>query len=231
MRHLHVTTTPPSAASVREMGLSSLTRSGLVDDCGSVARNNRHARLTEHVACHRSVGASDRRSPCATSAVDPDSVSRPSWTRHRPLGVSDTCCKAGMCDGSAEAGGRPARRRGQKRASTLCTGAVARVVTTGDEPRIDTSKCSPWPPGALLVGGAVRDLLLGLQPADLDWQVPDPAAAAQRQAATVGGSVFALDEERDHWRVVGPQLVNTTVRATHDFVKAPSDLSDLCAAT
>lgn len=98
-----------------------------------------------------------------------------------------------------------------------------RVTVAGNEPRVDTSQCSPWPPGALLVGGAVRDILLGLQPADLDWQVPDPAAAARAHAAAVGGSVFALDEERDHWRVVVPGQTRTT----HDFVAALDPTEDL----
>src|SRR5690606_40523922 len=98
-----------------------------------------------------------------------------------------------------------------------------RPVMTAAVPRIDTSQCSPWPSGGVLVGGAVRDLLLGLQPADLDWLVPEPAAAARRQAGDIGGSVFALDVERDHWRVVGPETTDGSERATHDFVKAPAD--------
>jgi len=114
--------------------------------------------------------------------------------------------------GSSRMAPRPgAKRRG------------ARVVVGGDEPRIDTSQCSPWPAGGLLVGGAVRDLLLGRQPADLDWSVPDPPVAARRQAAALGGSVFALDVERGHWRVVGPPSSDGAVRVTHDFVTAPPD--------
>lgn len=89
--------------------------------------------------------------------------------------------------------------------------------------RIDTSQCTPWPHGALLVGGAVRDLLLDRPVADLDWSVPDPAAAARRHAAALGGSVFTLDEERDHWRVVGPQGDHGEKRVTHDFVPSTAD--------
>src|SRR5690606_41829489 len=78
-----------------------------------------------------------------------------------------------------------------------------RPVMTAAVPRIDTSQCSPWPSGGLLVGGAVRDLLLGVQAADLDWLVPDPAAAARRQAGDIGGAGVAPDRGRDHPRVGG----------------------------
>jgi poly(A) polymerase len=67
---------------------------------------------------------------------------------------------------------------------------------------------------------------LGLPPADLDWLVPDPAMSARRQADALGGSVFALDEERDHWRVVGPVPDEGDVRVVHDFVRAPNDPAD-----
>ena len=89
--------------------------------------------------------------------------------------------------------------------------------------RIDTAQCTPWPPGALLVGGAVRDLLLGREPVDLDWSVAEPAESAREQADAVGGSVFALDEERGHWRVVGAATADGSRRATHDFVRASAD--------
>ena len=56
--------------------------------------------------------------------------------------------------------------------------------------------------GAVLVGGAVRDLLLARPLVDLDWLVADPRARAEALAGTLGGSVVALDAERGHWRVV-----------------------------
>lgn len=77
-----------------------------------------------------------------------------------------------------------------------------RLPRRSDQVRVDTSQCTPWPTGGLLVGGAVRDLLLGATPRDLDWLVDDPASAAREVAAAVGGSVFALDTARGHWRVV-----------------------------
>jgi poly(A) polymerase len=64
--------------------------------------------------------------------------------------------------------------------------------------------------GAVLVGGAVRDRLLGREPLDHDWLVPDPARAARDLATALAGSAFALDEARGHWRVVAGA-------ATHDL--------------
>lgn len=77
----------------------------------------------------------------------------------------------------------------------------------------------PFPPGAVLVGGAVRDWLRGVPPKDYDWAVPDPADAAKVLAATTGGAVFALDEERGYWRVMAGEL-------QHDFVPRPANLED-----
>ena len=57
---------------------------------------------------------------------------------------------------------------------------------------------------AWLVGGAVRDRLLGRQTADVDIVVDgDPAAAARAVARAAGGAArFALSEEFGSWRVV-----------------------------
>ncbi|MFC5849069.1 CCA tRNA nucleotidyltransferase [Deinococcus petrolearius] len=77
-----------------------------------------------------------------------------------------------------------------------------------------------FPPGALLVGGAVRDWLRGVAPHDFDWAVPGPAAAAQGLAARRGGAAFPLDEERGYWRVRLPDATE------HDFVPQPADVND-----
>ena len=79
-------------------------------------------------------------------------------------------------------------------------------------------KLPPFPPGAVLVGGAARDLLRGAVPKDYDWAVPDPKSAAQFLAGE-HGAAFPLDLERDYWRVVigGVQ---------HDLVPLPADLND-----
>jgi putative nucleotidyltransferase with HDIG domain len=58
-------------------------------------------------------------------------------------------------------------------------------------------------PGAWLVGGSVRDLLLGRPVADIDLVVDgDPRAVARELARRSGGSPFALSERHGAWRVV-----------------------------
>ncbi len=86
---------------------------------------------------------------------------------------------------------------------------------------LDTRQFMPWPEGAVLVGGAVRDALLGRPTTDLDWLVADPAASARRHAELLGGSQFLMDEERRHWRVALP------TRSTHDFVPLRTGARDL----
>ncbi|MVN85323.1 HD domain-containing protein [Deinococcus sp. HMF7620] len=77
----------------------------------------------------------------------------------------------------------------------------------------------PFPPGAVLVGGAARDWQRGVVAKDYDWAVPDPAGAAQQLAAQTGGSAFPLDEERGYWRVSAPGGIQ------HDLVPLPDDLT------
>ncbi len=76
--------------------------------------------------------------------------------------------------------------------------------------RLELPALPCWPAGGWLVGGAVRDLLLGFEPQDYDFVSPDPHAAAEDCARAVAGSVFPLDDERGHWRVVANSL-------TYDF--------------
>ncbi len=71
---------------------------------------------------------------------------------------------------------------------------------------------TPRPLRGYLVGGAVRDLLLGRVPQDFDWLVADPETEARRAAEAVSGGVFALDPARGHWRVL-------TSGISHDFIK------------
>jgi poly(A) polymerase len=62
----------------------------------------------------------------------------------------------------------------------------------------------PFPSQGYLVGGAVRDWLLGRRPRDLDFVVPHPAAEAQALADRLGERSFLWDPERSYWRVVAP---------------------------
>jgi tRNA nucleotidyltransferase/poly(A) polymerase len=58
---------------------------------------------------------------------------------------------------------------------------------------------------AWIVGGAVRDRLLGRGTADLDVTVPgDPKHAARALARETGGAAFRLSGAFGAWRVVGP---------------------------
>jgi len=59
---------------------------------------------------------------------------------------------------------------------------------------------------AWIVGGAVRDRLLGRATTDLDLALPvDPKDAARALARATGGAAFRLSGEFGAWRVVGPQ--------------------------
>lgn len=81
------------------------------------------------------------------------------------------------------------------------------------------------PPGAVLVGGLVRDIVLGRSPADADLAVPAGALAlAQRCAARLGGTCVVLDAERGAARVVADSLTLDIA----DF-RAPTLDGDLAA--
>ena len=54
---------------------------------------------------------------------------------------------------------------------------------------------------AYVVGGAVRDELLGREVIDIDVACPDPEAAARRYAEAAGGALFPLSERHGAWRV------------------------------
>jgi putative nucleotidyltransferase with HDIG domain len=59
---------------------------------------------------------------------------------------------------------------------------------------------------AWLVGGAVRDRLLGRETDDVDIALPgDPKPAARRMAKATGGASFQLSGAFGAWRVVGPR--------------------------
>jgi hypothetical protein len=75
---------------------------------------------------------------------------------------------------------------------------LVREVLTGEE--------------VYLVGGAVRDELLGRELADLDIVCSDPKKAARLFAKTSGGAPFPLSERHGAWRVtfVGGECVDFT---------------------
>lgn len=75
---------------------------------------------------------------------------------------------------------------------------------------------------AWIVGGAVRDLLLGRPVLDLDVACRGPRDAARRFAAEVGGAWFPLSERHGAWRVV------LSPEETVDFTPLPDGIeSDL----
>ena len=54
---------------------------------------------------------------------------------------------------------------------------------------------------AWVVGGAVRDELLGRELIDLDIATPEPEGAARAYAKRSGGAPFPLSERHGAWRV------------------------------
>lgn len=67
------------------------------------------------------------------------------------------------------------------------------------------------------MGGALRDLLLGRRPKDLDFLAKDPLGAAEEAQARLGGRVFPLDPERGQYRLAAGGL-------TLDFAPWTGDL-------
>ncbi|MFD3004859.1 HDIG domain-containing metalloprotein [Thermus tengchongensis] len=63
------------------------------------------------------------------------------------------------------------------------------------------------PKGAIPVGGALRDLLLGRRPWDLDFAALDPLKAAEEAQGRLGGTLFPLDATRGQYRLVSGTLV------------------------
>ena len=81
------------------------------------------------------------------------------------------------------------------------------------------------PPGTVLVGGTVRDAVVGRSPVDVDLAVPAGAIAlARRCAERLGGSCVVLDAERGAARAIANGL---TLDAA-DF-RAPTLEADLAA--
>src|SRR5512132_4646620 len=83
---------------------------------------------------------------------------------------------------------------------------VAQEVLSGEE--------------AWVVGGAVRDELLGRELVDLDIAVRDPHQAARTFAKRAGGAPFALSERHGAWRVALEE------GRTVDFTPLPGPIED-----
>jgi poly(A) polymerase len=78
--------------------------------------------------------------------------------------------------------------------------------------KLDMAQFMPIPGGGYLVGGAVRDALLGKPFNDMDWLVADPKKTARKMAGLLKGSAFPLAEERGHWRVMVGEQVRDYIR-------------------
>jgi len=74
---------------------------------------------------------------------------------------------------------------------------------------------------AWIVGGAVRDLLLGRPVVDRDVACRDPRAAARRFAQRHGGAAFPLSEHHGAWRVAEEGAEQTV-----DFTPLPNGIED-----
>src|SRR5690349_14563712 len=114
-----------------------------------------------------------------------------------------THASRGRSTTSSCAGSRPTRGARGGWSSML---ESARKVLAGEE--------------AWVVGGAVRDELLGRELVDLDIAVRDPKRAARAYAKASGGAPFALSERHGAWRVAldGGRTV--------DFTPLPGTVED-----
>jgi poly(A) polymerase-like protein len=74
---------------------------------------------------------------------------------------------------------------------------------------------------AWIVGGAVRDELLGRNVVDLDIACREPEAAARAFSQRVGGAPFPLSERHGAWRVVVDEGSRTV-----DFTPLPGSIDD-----
>ena len=74
---------------------------------------------------------------------------------------------------------------------------------------------------AWIVGGAVRDRLLGRPVVDVDVACRDPREAAHRFAKRFGGAVFPLSERHGAWRVAAADSDDTI-----DFTPLPAGIDE-----
>ena len=72
---------------------------------------------------------------------------------------------------------------------------------------------------AWVVGGAVRDELLGREVVDLDIACRDPKQAARGYAKRSGGAPFALSDRHGAWRVALPEERTVDFTPLHDGIE------------
>ena len=81
--------------------------------------------------------------------------------------------------------------------------SLERHLAEAEPVRAVRAALGEWPGGAWLVGGVVRDALLGRRIGDVDLVVAgEPEEAARAAARSVGGPAFPLSEEFGAWRVL-----------------------------
>src|SRR5436190_16801362 len=93
-------------------------------------------------------------------------------------------------------------RRGRSPTSSLAGSGAIRAVRGGPSWMVDLVRRVLAGEEAWIVGGAVRDELLGRPLVDVDIACAHPAEAARALARRSGGSSFPLSERHGAWRVV-----------------------------
>src|SRR5262252_6380739 len=97
--------------------------------------------------------------------------------------------------------GRGCARRSTTRSCATSRRDVGGSSTSSSTP--DPLQALPPVDGAWLVGGSVRDLLMGRPVIDIDLVVErDPGTVAREIARSGGGTPFPLSERHGAWRVV-----------------------------
>src|SRR5688572_3652191 len=90
---------------------------------------------------------------------------------------------------------------GQSTTSSRARSVPIRCAPSGESSMDDQVRAAVAGQEAYVVGGAVRDELLGREVVDLDVACQDPEAAARSYAKVSGGAIFPLSERHGAWRV------------------------------
>src|SRR3954470_3709718 len=104
---------------------------------------------------------------------------------------------------SGRRSGRASPTRSPTRSSRTSRRGGGGWSISSSAPDLERIRAAAPVPGAWLVGGSVRDWLLGRPVTDIDLVVEgDPGDAARALARAGGGSPFPLSERHGAWRVV-----------------------------